>query len=131
VLIAFSCHLKSKLPHNVRQLSLERNRFSKVLPLKHFCLPFGELDEVSLAYAVTIHKAQGAEFPAVVIPLATQHYMLLQRNLIYTGITRGKRLVVVIGQKKALGIAVRNDRTQRRYSGLRASLCGGKRAVVP
>jgi exodeoxyribonuclease V alpha subunit len=79
---------------------------------------FGELDEVSLAYAVTIHKAQGSEFPAVVMPLATQHYVLLQRNLVYTGLTRGKKLVVLIGQKKALGIAVRNDRTQRRYSGL-------------
>ena len=83
---------------------------------------FGELDEVALAYAVTIHKSQGSEFPAVVIPLATQHYMLLQRNLIYTGMTRGKKLVVVIGQKKAFGIAVRNDRPQRRYSGLLASL---------
>jgi exodeoxyribonuclease V alpha subunit len=78
---------------------------------------FGELDEISLAYAVTIHKSQGSEFPAVVIPIATQHYMLLQRNLIYTGITRGKKLVVLIGQKKALAIAVRNDRPQRRYSG--------------
>ena len=85
---------------------------------------FGELDEVSLAYAVTVHKSQGSEFPAVVIPLATQHYMLLQRNLIYTGITRDKWLVVLIGQKKALGIAVRNDRPQRRYSGLLASLKG-------
>jgi exodeoxyribonuclease V alpha subunit len=85
---------------------------------------FGELDEVSLAYAVTIHKSQGSEFPAVVIPLATQHYMLLQRNLIYTGITRGKKLVVLVGQKKALAIAVRNDRPQRRYSGLLASLRG-------
>jgi exodeoxyribonuclease V alpha subunit len=63
-----------------------------------------------------------ADRPAVVIPLATQHYMLLQRNLIYTGITRGNRLLVLIGQKKALGIAVRNDRPQRRYSGLLASL---------
>jgi len=85
---------------------------------------FGELDEVSLAYAVTIHKSQGSEFPAVVIPLAAQHYMLLQRNLIYTGITRGKRLLVLIGQKKALGIAVRNDRPQRRYSGLLSTLRG-------
>ena len=83
---------------------------------------FGELDEVAPAYAVTIHKSQGSEFPAVVIPLATQHYMLLQRNLIYTGITRGKKLVVLIGQRKALGIAVHNDRPQRRYSGLLASL---------
>ena len=83
---------------------------------------FGELDEISLAYAITIHNSQGSEFPAVVIPLATQHYMLLQRNLIYTGITRGKRVLVLIGQKKALAIAVRNDRPQRRYSGLLASL---------
>jgi exodeoxyribonuclease V alpha subunit len=85
---------------------------------------FGELDEISLAYAITIHKSQGSEFPAVVIPLATQHYMLLQRNLIYTGVTRGKRLLVLIGQNRALGIAVHNDRPQRRYSGLLASLKG-------
>jgi exodeoxyribonuclease V alpha subunit len=83
---------------------------------------FGELDEVAPAYAVTIHKSQGSEFPAVVIPLATQHYMLLQRNLIYTGITRGKKQVVLIGQKNALGITVHKDRPQRRYSGLLASL---------
>jgi exodeoxyribonuclease V alpha subunit len=92
---------------------------------------FGELDEISLAYAITIYKSQGSEFPAVVIPLATQHYMLLQRNLIYTGITRGKKLVVVIGQKKALGIAVRNDRPQRRYSGLLASLRGSSSGILP
>jgi exodeoxyribonuclease V alpha subunit len=83
---------------------------------------FGELDEVSLAYAVTIHKAQGSEFPAVVIPVAMQHFMLLQRNLIYTGITRAKRLLVVVGQRKALGIAVRNDQSRKRYSGLLSSL---------
>jgi exodeoxyribonuclease V alpha subunit len=83
---------------------------------------FGELDEVSLAYAITIHKAQGSEFPAVVIPLATQHYLLLQRNLVYTGVTRGKRLVVLIGQTKALGLAVRNNSTGKRYSGLLARL---------
>jgi exodeoxyribonuclease V alpha subunit len=85
---------------------------------------FGELDEVTLAYAVTIHKAQGSEFPAVVMPLATQHYVLLQRNLVYTGITRGKKLVILIGQKKALRIAVGNDRTRRRYSGLLECLRG-------
>ncbi len=79
---------------------------------------FGELDEISLAYAITIHKAQGSEFPAVVMPLATQHYLLLQRNLVYTGITRGKKLVVVIGQPKALGMAIRNNKTELRYSGL-------------
>jgi exodeoxyribonuclease V alpha subunit len=90
---------------------------------------FGELDEVALAYAVTIHKSQGSEFPAVVIPLATQHHMLLQRNLIYTGITRGKQLLVLVGQKKAVGIAVRNDRPQRRYSGLLSSLRGESRTA--
>jgi exodeoxyribonuclease V alpha subunit len=83
---------------------------------------FGELDEVSLAYAVTIHKAQGSEFPAVVIPVAMQHYLLLQRNLVYTGITRAKRLLVVVGQKKALGLAARNDQARKRYSGLLSSL---------
>src|SRR5664280_1681018 len=83
---------------------------------------YGEVDEVSLAYAVSIHKSQGSEFPAVVIPLAMQHYMLLQRNLIYTGITRGKRLLVLVGQRKALGIAVRNDQSRKRYSGLLSNL---------
>jgi exodeoxyribonuclease V alpha subunit len=83
---------------------------------------FGELDEVSLAYAVTIHKSQGSEFPAVVIPLAMQHYMLLQRTLIYTGMTRSRKLLVLVGQKKALGLAVRNDQSRKRYSGLLSSL---------
>jgi exodeoxyribonuclease V alpha subunit len=85
---------------------------------------FGELDEVSLAYAVTIHKSQGSEFRAVVIPVAMQHYMMLQRNLIYTGITRAKRLLVLVGQRKALGTAVRSDQSRRRYSGLLSSLKG-------
>jgi exodeoxyribonuclease V alpha subunit len=79
---------------------------------------FGELDEVSLAYAITIHKSQGSEFPSVVIPLATQQYLLLQRNLVYTGTTRGKKLVVIIGQRKALAMAVKNIRTDSRFSGL-------------
>ncbi len=79
---------------------------------------FSELDEVSLAYAMTIHKSQGSEFPAVVLPLAMQHFMLLQRNLIYTGLTRGKQFVVLVGQKKALGSAIRNDRAAERFSAL-------------
>ena len=83
---------------------------------------FGDLDEIQPAYAITIHKAQGSEFPVVVIPLAMQHYMMLQRNLIYTGITRGKKLVVVVGQKKALAAAVRNARSEQRFSGLLARL---------
>lgn len=83
---------------------------------------FGDLDELSLAYAITIHKSQGSEFPAVVIPVATQHYVLLQRNLIYTAVTRGKKLVVLVGQQKALGIALRNNRTEQRFTALSARL---------
>jgi exodeoxyribonuclease V alpha subunit len=85
---------------------------------------FGELDEIALAYAITIHKSQGSEFPCVVIPLAMQQYVLLQRNLVYTGITRGRRLVVIVGQRKAFQFAVRNCDTTRRYSGLLARLSG-------
>jgi len=80
---------------------------------------FGELDELVLAYATTIHKSQGSEYPAVVIPLTTQHYPMLQRNLVYTGVTRGKRLVVLVGQRKALAIAVKGARARRRWSKLR------------
>jgi exodeoxyribonuclease V alpha subunit len=80
---------------------------------------FGELDELVLAYATTIHKSQGSEYPAVVIPLTTQHYPMLQRNLLYTAVTRGKRLVVIVGQKKALAIAVKGNQTRRRWSKLR------------
>ena len=80
---------------------------------------FGELDELVLAYATTIHKSQGSEYPAVVIPLSTQHYPMLQRNLVYTGVTRGKRLVVLVGQRKALAIAVKGSRARWRWSKLR------------
>jgi exodeoxyribonuclease V alpha subunit len=79
---------------------------------------FGELDEVVLCYATTIHKSQGSEYPAVVIPIMTQHYMMLARNLLYTGITRGQKLVVLIGQQKAVGIAVRGNKDHRRWSKL-------------
>ena len=85
---------------------------------------FGELDELVLAYAITIHKSQGSEYPAVVIPLTTQHYPMLQRNLLYTGVTRGKRLVVLVGQRRALAIAVHNRGGRRRWSKLREWLAG-------
>ena len=80
---------------------------------------FGELDTLVPAYAATIHKSQGSEYPAVVIPVLTQHYAMLQRNLLYTGVTRGKQLVVLVGQKKAIAIAVRNVSGRRRWSKLR------------
>ena len=77
---------------------------------------FGELDALVPAYAATVHKSQGSEYPAVVIPVLTQHYAMLKRNLLYTGVTRGKRLVVLVGQKKAVAIAVRNASGRRRWS---------------
>ncbi len=83
---------------------------------------FDELDELQPAFAISVHKSQGSEFPAIVIPVATQHFMMLQRNLVYTAITRGKRLVVAVGQMKALAMAVRNADTTRRISGLLARL---------
>jgi exodeoxyribonuclease V alpha subunit len=85
---------------------------------------FGELDEVSLAYATSIHKSQGSEYPAVVIPLAMQHYTLLERNLIYTAVTRGKKLVTIIGQSKALAMAVKNRKSNRRLTKLANRISG-------
>ena len=79
---------------------------------------FSDLDEIVLAYAVSVHKSQGSEYPAVVIPVHTQHYVLLQRNLIYTAVTRGRRLVVLVGSRKALAIAVNNNKTQQRCTHL-------------
>jgi exodeoxyribonuclease V alpha subunit len=79
---------------------------------------FDESDELILAYAITIHKSQGSEFPAVIIPCIMSHYIMLQRNLIYTAITRAKKLLVLIGTKKALGIAVSNCKVEPRFSGL-------------
>ena len=79
---------------------------------------FGELDQIALAYAVSIHKSQGSEYPAVVIPMMMQHYMMLRRNLLYTGITRGRKLVVLVGQKKAIGMAVKGRVEGRRWSKL-------------
>ncbi len=80
---------------------------------------FYELDELVLAYAVSVHKSQGSEYPAVVVPVLTQHYMLLQRNLIYTAVTRGRDLVVMVGTRKALAIGVNNDKTKKRFTNLR------------
>ena len=81
-----------------------------------------DLDDLVLAYAISIHKSQGAEYPAVVVPLLSQHYIMLQRNLLYTAITRAKRLVVLVGSKSAIAIAVRNNKVQHRYTNLGAKL---------
>jgi exodeoxyribonuclease V alpha subunit len=81
-----------------------------------------DLDELVLAYACSVHKSQGSEYPAVIMPLHTQHYLMLQRNLLYTGITRGKRLVVLVGSRRAVSIAVRNDRIRQRFTHLSSRL---------
>jgi len=77
---------------------------------------FSELDEIIMAYAISVHKSQGSEYPAVIIPILPQHYVLLQRNLIYTAVTRGKRLVVIVGSKRALAMGIKNDRIMKRYT---------------
>ena len=89
---------------------------------------FGELDELVLAYATTVHKAQGSEYPAVVIPVTTQHYLMLQRNLLYTGVTRGRQLVVLVAQPKAVAIAVKGQRERRRWSKLKEWLASPQAA---
>ncbi len=103
----------------VSRLDMEESELVADFDGRKVTYGFGELDELVLAYATTIHKSQGWEYPAVVIPLTTQHYPMLQRNLVYTGITRGKRLVVLVGHRKALAIVVKGARTRRRWSKLR------------
>jgi len=82
------------------------------------CYEYRDLDELSLAYAVTVHKFQGSEYPCIIMPIHTTHYRLLHRNLLYTGVTRGKKLVVLVGTKKALYIAVNRDDVKKRFTGL-------------
>jgi exodeoxyribonuclease V alpha subunit len=84
-----------------------------------------ELDELVLAYAISVHKSQGSEYPAVILPMVTQHYLMLQRNLLYTGITRARRLAVLVGSQKALAIAVKNDQIRHRHTGLRERIQRG------
>jgi exodeoxyribonuclease V alpha subunit len=83
---------------------------------------YADMDEIVLAYAISVHKSQGSEYPVVIMPVLTQHFVLLQRNLLYTGVTRGKRLVILIGTKKAVAIAIKNNKPQKRYTLLRQRL---------
>ncbi len=102
----------------VSRIDMEEGALVVAFEEREVAYGFGELDELVLAYATTIHKSQGSEYPAVVIPLTTQHYAMLARNLLYTGVTRGKKLVVLVGQRKALAIAVKSQRARRRWSKL-------------
>ena len=109
----------------VTAVDRDEQEMTVVFDAREVSYDFGELDELNLAFAMTIHKAQGSEYAAVILPLHTQHYMMLQRNLLYTGITRGKRLVVIVGSRKALSMAVqRQDTAQRRLHGIARGGCG-------
>jgi exodeoxyribonuclease V alpha subunit len=108
----------------VARMDMEEGELAVDFEGREVAYGFGELDELVLAYATTVHKSQGSEYPAVVVPLTTQHFPMLQRNLVYTGVTRGKRLVVLVGQKRALAIAVRGQQTRRRWSKLKEWLQG-------
>jgi exodeoxyribonuclease V alpha subunit len=106
-------------------MNLENRELTILFDGRNVVYDFPDLDEIVPAYAVSVHKSQGSEFPALIMPVHTQHYILLQRNLLYTGVTRGKKLVVLVGTKKALSIAIKNDKTRRRYSSLRYRLANG------
>ena len=100
-------------------LDLEAQEVTISFHGKSVVYELGELDEIVLAYATTIHKAQGSEYPVVVLPLMMQHYPMLKRNLLYTGVTRGKKLVVIVGDKKAFALAIKDRQTVVRYSKLK------------
>ncbi len=106
----------------IAAIDSESRKVTVSFDARHVVYEYADLDELALAYAVSVHKSQGSEFPAVIMPVLTQHYMLLQRNLIYTGITRGRKLVILVGTRKALTIGVKNDKTRRRYAFLRQRL---------
>ena len=103
----------------VRRVDAEAGELVVGFDGREVAYDFGELDELVLSYAVTIHKAQGSEYPAVVIPVTTQHWPMLERNLLYTGVTRGQQLVVLVAQMKAVAIAVKGQQGRRRWSKLR------------
>ncbi|GLI34965.1 SF1B family DNA helicase RecD2 [Desulforhabdus amnigena] len=109
----------------IQKIDMENQEVQVEIDGRSVPYDFSELDELVLAYAVSVHKAQGSEYPAVVFPLLTQHYLMLQRNLLYTAITRARKLVVIVGSKKALAIAVRNNKMQQRYTLLRERIMGG------
>jgi len=106
----------------IKSIDLEESQVKILFDDQEVDYEFSDLDEITLAYATSVHKSQGSEYPVVVIPMAMQHFMLLERNLLYTGVTRGKQLVVVIAQPKALAMAVKNQQSQRRITHLSARL---------
>jgi len=103
----------------VSSVDLEKCELMVRFPEQEVSYAFGDLDEITLSYAVTIHKSQGSEYPCVVVPLHTQHYIMLRRNLLYTALTRGRRLVVLVGKKEAVEIAVKRIDARTRITDLK------------
>ena len=114
----------------IRLLNSEEFELTITFDNRDVVYGFDELDEIILAYAITIHKSQGSEYPVIVVPLMMQHYIMLQRNLIYTAITRGKKLVIVVGQRKALAMAVQNKKDQNRITLLTQSLSAAEETLT-
>jgi len=106
----------------IERIDAAEQRLRVIFDERRIDYEFSELDELLPAYAISVHKSQGSEYPAVVMPLLPQHYLLLQRNLIYTAVTRGRKLMVLVGSRRALEIGVNNDSTQRRFTFLRHRL---------
>ncbi|HJO61517.1 MAG TPA: ATP-dependent RecD-like DNA helicase [Desulfobacterales bacterium] len=106
----------------INRINLEEQIVTITFDDRHVDYGYPDLDEIVLAYAVSVHKSQGSEYPAIIIPILIQHYMLLQRNLIYTAVTRGRKLVVIVGTKKAFAIGIKNDKTQKRFTYLKYRL---------
>jgi exodeoxyribonuclease V alpha subunit len=90
---------------------------------------WSEADQLTLAYVVSVHKAQGSEFPVVVMPIVTQHYTMLQRNLLYTSITRARKLCVLTGSRRAIGMAVRNNKVTQRFTALEWRLAQSEKII--
>jgi len=109
----------------ISSIDIEERKFTVEYDGRPVEYDFTEADELSLAYAISVHKSQGSEYPAVIVPLMTQHFVLLQRNLLYTAMTRGKELVILIGTRRALDIALKNDKPKQRLSGLAKRLMDG------
>ena len=106
----------------ITAISWDSREISVSIDGREVVYDFGDLDELVPAYAVSVHKSQGSEYPVVIVPIVTQHYILLQRNLIYTAVTRGKKLVIIVGTRKAMAIGINNNKTLQRYTRLRFRL---------
>ena len=106
----------------ITAISWDNREISVSIDGREVVYDFGDLDELVPAYAVSVHKSQGSEYPVVIVPIVTQHYILLQRNLIYTAVTRGKKLVIIVGTRKAMAIGINNNKTLQRYTHLRRRL---------